>query len=572
MVSQILSILRGAPPASRPARPDRALALLLKAACVLLPLCGASAQAQTACGAFDPVRNGAFIFPLVDWTNATWVSSGAPTGGVQYLNDTNPGSLTQTIYGVSPGSQIMMNMRWGNGQISVFDGNQVKLEVLYNNVVYATFLTSPFTNTTVSGGVGPATGAGYSTQNGATISPPFGVTNWGTPINQATYTITLPSTIPLSGVLLIRAARTESASSATDDIYLRSVAVDTATVCLRKVSQGGIGSFNFTSTGLDTDLITAGVQSPATIATATVNAPVAYDAANSLYSGVQPMVRTTTGGFTITESSMPAGYLLSSIACDAGTVSRTGDTATVSGLAALEDVTCTFTNAVQPQLRLQKQLPDGRVAQTDQFTLTIAGTGGPAVATTTGTASTATGVATLNPATIGSSYTLSEALVTGGGSVLADYTSTYACTNTLAGGQAPGSSGSSITLTPVAGDDLTCTISNAAVARSDLAIVKTSSAPTLQSGAVVTYTISATNNGPSAANGAVVRDTPGAGLDCTTPSPTATCTATGGALCPSATVPVASLLGPGGVTIATMPSGGNISMALQCVVTATGTP
>ena len=533
------------------------------------------AQAQnTNCAAFDPARNSSFLPPASEWTNSgAWQLSGVASGGMQYTNDSVTGTLSQTVYGVAPSSAINVSMSWGNGVVGTTpDGNQVKLDFEYDGVVYATFYTSAYSGGAVSGN-GPTSGASFAAQNGATISPAFGPGNWGTVFATATYTITMPAGIPSTGTLLVRAARFQTNSPATDDIYLNSVSVDTASVCLLKVSQGGTGAFGFTTTGLDTDLITAGTQTTANITTTSVNTAAAFDAATTVYSGAQPMMRTGAGGFTITESSLPAGYLLSAVGCDAGTVSRSGNTLTVSGLASLQDTTCTFTNALQPQLRLQKALPDGRVAAADQFTLTIAGTGGPAAVTTTGSGTTATGVATIAAATIGNSYTLSEALVSGGGgSVLADYTSTYACTNTRSGGQAPSSNGSSITLTPVAGDNLTCTFSNAAVPRADLSIVKTPATATAATGTVVNYTIAASNAGPSAANGATVRDTPGVGLDCTSPGPTATCTASGGAACPSATVPVASLLGTAGVTIPTLPVGGGITITLQCLVTASGTP
>jgi len=85
-----------------------------------------------------------------------------------------------------------------------------------------------------------------------------------------------------------------------------------------------------------------------------------------------------------------------------------------------------------------------------------------------------------------------------------------------------------------------------------------------------TFTLS--NAGPNAANGAVLRDAPGAGLDCTTPSSTATCTAGGGASCPGATVPVANLTSPAGVAIPVLPAGGSMVVTMQCTVTASGLP
>ncbi|APW37046.1 hypothetical protein RD110_07425 [Rhodoferax koreense] len=96
-------------------------------------------------------------------------------------------------------------------------------------------------------------------------------------------------------------------------------------------------------------------------------------------------------------------------------------------------------------------------------------------------------------------------------------------------------------------------------------MVKTASPPgAVQVGQVVTYTIVATNNGPAAAHGAKLTDTP-VGLNCQIPSATATCTATAGASCPSATVPVASLTGSG-ITLPAFPNGGSVTLAMQCTV------
>ena len=72
----------------------------------------------------------------------------------------------------------------------------------------------------------------------------------------------------------------------------------------------------------------------------------------------------------------------------------------------------------------------------------------------------------------------------------------------------------------------------------DVQVVKTVS-PTsaVASGSILTYTLTARNNGPAATTNVALGDTPSAGLNCNTPSTTATCSASGGASCPGATVP-----------------------------------
>ena len=122
----------------------------------------------------------------------------------------------------------------------------------------------------------------------------------------------------------------------------------------------------------------------------------------------------------------------------------------------------------------------------------------------------------------------------------------------------------------MAGDQLSCVFRNVRIPRTDVSIVKAASPTTAQSGSVVTYTLTARNPGPSAANGTIIRDTPGTGLDCADPATTAVCAASGGASCPGATVPVANLTGPAGVGIPTVPAGGQVVLTLQCRVTASG--
>lgn len=229
------------------------------------------------------------------------------------------------------------------------------------------------------------------------------------------------------------------------------------------------------------------------------------------------------------------------------------------------DVNCTFTNSRLPILRLQKALPLGRFLIGDQFTLGITGTGGPANVITTGSGTVAAGVATLNPGAIGASYTFSEAGAAGAN--LANYTSTYACTNALAGGQAPSGSAATFNLTGAAGDDLTCTFTNTRNPISDLAITKTNTpgsgpsdqaSDTLARGAT-TYTIAVTNNGPDTVTGAVLSDPAASrsGLTCIAPP---SCS---GAACPAG-LSLAQL--EAGVALGALANGASLVVTLTCTV------
>jgi uncharacterized repeat protein (TIGR01451 family) len=339
---------------------------------------------------------------------------------------------------------------------------------------------------------------------------------------------------------------------------------------LLKTTVGGVGGpFGFALSNT--------TQATGTVTTAVAGAPTQVDGDTGT-AGVQSFTITVpNGAVVIDENSLPAGWSLTGATCSnaaSATVgSFSGSTYTLSGaeIAASTAFTCTFTNSRLPILRLQKALPNGRFAAADQFALTIAGTGGPATATTTGAGTTATGVATLNPGALGAVYTFSEAGASGAS--LANYVTTYACTNALAGGQAPSGSGTSFSLTAVAGDDLTCNFGNLRNALADLSLTKTNtpgvngevdqSGDTVVSGTTTQYTLVVTNHGPDAADGAVLADPPPTNLVCTT----ASCTAAGGATCPAATgaALVAALQGAG-ATIPILPNGGTITVTLDCTV------
>jgi uncharacterized repeat protein (TIGR01451 family) len=223
-------------------------------------------------------------------------------------------------------------------------------------------------------------------------------------------------------------------------------------------------------------------------------------------------------------------------------------------------------------ITLNKVLGALRADATDQFTVQIGTTstaGTVREATTSGTGvgqQASTGALAV---TTGTTYYLRDTMAAGSASTLAGaYTASINCTRN---GTAFTPAGTSPTwnVTPVANDQIVCAVTNTARPRSDLSIIKAANPTTALSGSVVTYTVTASNPGPSAANSTVIRDTPGVGLDCTDPVATAACAASGGASCPGTTVPVASLTGTG-VTIPVFPVGGQIVLTLQCRVTATG--
>ena len=181
----------------------------------------------------------------------------------------------------------------------------------------------------------------------------------------------------------------------------------------------------------------------------------------------------------------------------------------MGSLAYGDSLLCTYTATPGPHIQLQKALgTGGRQFNTDEFVMTIA-QGGTTVATTTtgGSGSTLTTAATaMQKVTAATAYTLSEGA--SGGTQLSQYTSALGCTNAYAASAThlPTTVGS--TLTPAMGDVVTCTITNTKVAANALlTIVKTSAMlsdpvdhstnPKSIPGAIVVYTLTVSNTGPS---------------------------------------------------------------------------
>ena len=282
---------------------------------------------------------------------------------------------------------------------------------------------------------GAASGSGALNDTGADLPPASSLTYTFTVAVPADFTGPLSNTatvVPPSAVNDL----TPSNNTATDTDQAR------PTLTLRKISVGGVGSFGFTgNNGLTAQTLTT-----TTAGTVVTGAPQTLSAAGA--------------ATTVTESTLPATYRVTDIAC---TGLGTGGTAT-------------------PDL--------------------------------------------------------------GNGSVVLDAAAT-------AGGSA-----------------IVCTFTNT-LQQTDLQVVKTASPDPVVTGDVVTYQIVVSNNGPLDANNVILSDVAGPGQDCTAPSTTATCTATGGATCPSPTVPVADLLGSG-IVLPSLPVGGQVNVQLQCQVTANG--
>jgi uncharacterized repeat protein (TIGR01451 family) len=149
-------------------------------------------------------------------------------------------------------------------------------------------------------------------------------------------------------------------------------------------------------------------------------------------------------------------------------------------------------------------------------------------------------------------------------------TSSGAVTEFLPNGATRGNSGNSATA-PAIGSVPICNFVGAA----NLAITKTNTplsgpsdqpADTVVSGATTAYTVVVTNGGPNSVTGAVVSDTPSAGLTCP-PANAVTCTSPAAGACPAGPLTVANLTA--GIALGTLPAtaGSNtVTFTFSCTV------
>ncbi|WP_363798334.1 hypothetical protein ABU614_00830 [Lysobacter firmicutimachus] len=338
----------------------------------------------------------------------------------------------------------------------------------------------------------------------------------------------------------------------------------------------------------DTATITATPAAPALTLDKTVTSGTAYDGIGDIVE--YAYLVTNTGNVTISalaitddkiatvtcpvtilapqESTTCSGsYTIAQADLDAASVTNNATATGTPARGTLAGATDSATVMSAPvAMRLRKALPLGRFVSGDQFGLSIDGPGGPASTVTTGTGDIATGEASLNPATVNGIYTLSESAEAGAD--LTHYAATYACTNALAGGQAPTGSGTSFNVTLAPGDDLTCTFMNTRNPIADLSITKTNTpgagrddqaTDTLTRGATTTYTIVVTNNGPDAVTGAILTDPPAgrSGVTCSTPP---TCS---GSACPAG-LTLAQL--EAGVALGSLDNGASVIVTVTCTV------
>ncbi|MBU6266309.1 MAG: hypothetical protein KGN34_02130 [Sphingomonadales bacterium] len=175
-----------------------------------------------------------------------------------------------------------------------------------------------------------------------------------------------------------------------------------------------------------------------------------------------------------------------------------------------DNVSCTYTMTPYPHLTLRKLLGStGRQFSTDQFTMKIdAGASNVASTTTTGTGATVTnGITSQYQGTAGTAYRFYE--LGSGGTSLGQYTATMFCINVNTGSTTPLAIVPGGTITPQMGDVITCSLTNTKIAANALLTILKSSTvvsdpvngttnPKYIPGAIVQYTFTVANTGPSA--------------------------------------------------------------------------
>lgn len=152
---------------------------------------------------------------------------------------------------------------------------------------------------------------------------------------------------------------------------------------------------------------------------------------------------------------------------------------------------------------------DSRLNPSDSFDVSIASPQSTVLGSaTTGMSDTATsGGTTLIPRAAGDdSFVLGEAATTGSGTSLSDYSKSWACVNANASSTTalPTSAGTHVSVVPVPGDDITCTVTNTAIQEPAIELAKTVDATQLAAGGTLTYTFTATNTGNSTLSGVVI--------------------------------------------------------------------
>lgn len=219
---------------------------------------------------------------------------------------------------------------------------------------------------------------------------------------------------------------------------------------------------------------------------------------------------------------------------------------------------------------LNKVLGSPRLDAADQFTIEIGTTPAGGTVRSAVTAGSGTGQQASTgafPAATNVTYYLREVMAPGSVSALTAYAATISCTrNGTPFTPTPVGSPANRrwSVTPAADDQIVCSITNTAP-MADLEMVKAADAPSVASGGDVGYTLAVTNHGPDAATGAVVSDTPGAGVTCPAGGVVACASTATPSACPTSPSPLTIQALLDGVALGTLPVGDSVTFSYTCI-------
>lgn len=332
---------------------------------------------------------------------------------------------------------------------------------------------------------------------------------------------------------------------------------DRPTISINKTRSGGTGTVAFGMAGTNgvpttvTNISTT-ADNVSTTVPALTNIPITTDGVAITFTETQPNNQWRLTAVSCTDANAGNAQLGNT---NPSTIPATfsGNTVTIPAANVLHTaaISCTVTNTRQfADITLGKTWVDA----VPSHAVTVSATGLTNLLSVANAAN-ETDTGAVQSVALGSVLTLSELFTTG---VASNYASSVACTGTS------GLVGNTLTV-GAADTAIVCTYTNKSIAVA-LTISKTDSKTVAISGGTNNYVISLSNGGPGAADGVVLTDVVGSGLNCPAANAVVCSVTSGAALCPVGALTFANLIPPSGITITTFPPNSGLQFAYTCNV------